>query len=134
MPQTGRRQGGPHSVRALTCRNLRASGALRDLMRAGRVHLLAAGLLAIALAALIAWQSVLGERATAQSSDRPNVVMLLTDDQTLDEMSGLPQTSALIGGQGATFIPAYVSYPLFCPSRAAILTRQYTHDNGVGPQ
>jgi N-acetylglucosamine-6-sulfatase len=100
-------------------------------MRAGRVHLLAAGLLAVALAALIAWQSLLGERATAQSSDRPNVVMLLTDDQTLDEMSGLPQTSALIGGQGATFSRAYVSYPLCCPSRAAILTGQYMHDNGV---
>ena len=90
-----------------------------------------AALLCGALAAAIAAQSLLGESATAQAGDRPNVVMLLTDDQTLDEMSGLPETSRLIGGRGTTFSRAYVSYPLCCPSRAAILTGQYMHDNGV---
>jgi arylsulfatase A-like enzyme len=92
---------------------------------------LAAALLCGALTAAIAAQALLGESATAQSGDRPNVVMLLTDDQTLDEMSGLPETSSLIGGRGTTFSRAYVSYPLCCPSRAAILTGQYMHDNGV---
>jgi N-acetylglucosamine-6-sulfatase len=92
---------------------------------------LVAVLLCGALVAAVAAQSLLGESATAQSGDRPNVVMLLTDDQTLDEMSGLPETSSLIGGRGTTFSRAYVSYPLCCPSRAAILTGQYMHDNGV---
>jgi N-acetylglucosamine-6-sulfatase len=96
-----------------------------------RRHLLLAGAFAVALSAAIAVQSLSGESATAQSSGRPNVVVLLTDDQTLDEMSGLPQTSSLIGGQGATFSRAYISYPLCCPSRAAILTGQYMHNNGV---
>ncbi len=72
-----------------------------------------------------------GESASAQSSGKPNVVVLLTDDQTLDEMSGLPQTSALLGAQGTTFSRAYISYPLCCPSRAAIFTGQYMHNNGV---
>ncbi len=89
----------------------------------------AALLCAIGLLALLTGNS--GSNAAAQASGKPNVVMLLTDDQTLDEMSGMPQTSALIGAQGTTFSRAYISYPLCCPSRAAILTGQYMHDNGV---
>jgi arylsulfatase A-like enzyme len=100
-------------------------------MRSRRGRLLLAVLAVAVVALVIAGQSLLGERATAQSSGKPNIVMLLTDDQTLEEMSGLPQTSSLIGGQGATFSRAYISYPLCCPSRAAILTGQYMHNNGV---
>jgi N-acetylglucosamine-6-sulfatase len=100
-------------------------------MRSRRSHLLLATALAAALALVIAGQSLRGESATAQASGKPNVVVLLTDDQTLEEMSGLPQTSGLIGGQGTTFSRAYASYPLCCPSRAAILTGQYMHNNGV---
>jgi N-acetylglucosamine-6-sulfatase len=90
----------------------------------------AALMVAIALGAL-AVVILAGPNASAQSSGKPNVVMLLTDDQTLDEMSGMPQTTASIGGQGTTFSRAYISYPLCCPSRAAILTGQYMHNNGV---
>lgn len=100
-------------------------------MRRRRAHWVSAAVLAAALAAVVAGQSAFGTSATAQSSGKPNIVMLLTDDQTLEEMSGLPQTSSLIGGRGASFSRAYISYPLCCPSRAAILTGQYMHDNGV---
>ena len=61
-------------------------------------------------------------RATA-SSNEPNVILILTDDQTLDEMRALPKTQALIGGPGVTFNRAYISYPLCCPSRVSILQR-----------
>ena len=100
-------------------------------MRSRRAQWLLPALFAAALGLLVAGQCLLGASATAQSSGKPNVVLLLTDDQTLEEMSGLPQTSSLIGGRGTTFSRAYVSYPLCCPSRAAILTGQYMHDNGV---
>lgn len=100
-------------------------------MGIGRANWLLPALSAGALAIVVAGHSLLGTSATAQSDGRPNVVLLLTDDQTFEEMSGLQQTSALIGGQGTTFSRAYVSYPLCCPSRAAILTGQYMHDNGV---
>jgi len=111
-------------------RNLEGAHALSTPMRSRR-HLLIAAALAGAVASAIAGQSLLGESATAQSGNRPNVVLLLTDDQTLEEMSGLPQTASVIGGRGTTFNRAYISYPLCCPSRAAILTGQYMHDNGV---
>ncbi len=90
------------------------------------VILAIAAFLSVALA-----QPKASDTGPGSASSRPNVVLLVTDDQTLDEMSGLPQTSTLIGGQGTTFDRAYISYPLCCPSRAAILTGQYMHDNGV---
>ncbi len=88
-----------------------------------------AGLLAAALAASLLvfapWSSA------ASSDERPNVVLIVTDDQTLQEMSGLPQTRGLVGGAGVTFSRFYVSYPLCCPSRASLLTGRYAHDHGV---
>jgi N-acetylglucosamine-6-sulfatase len=67
----------------------------------------------------------------AEGASPKNVVFILTDDQTAGEMVAMPNTQALIGGQGATFRRAYVSYPLCCPARAALLTGQYMHNHGV---
>jgi N-acetylglucosamine-6-sulfatase len=62
---------------------------------------------------------------------RPNVVVLMTDDQTLRSMRAMPRTRALIGDQGARFANSFVSNPRCCPSRATFLTGQYSHNNGV---
>jgi N-acetylglucosamine-6-sulfatase len=66
----------------------------------------------------------------ANAASGPNVVLFLTDDQTLEEMRALPYTSALMAG-GVNFRRAYVSYPLCCPSRATLLSGQFMHNNGV---
>ena len=88
-------------------------------------------LLALAvLAAAVALRSLRPERAPA-AFERPSVVVLMTDDQTLQDMAAMPQTKRLIGSQGATFSRYYVSTPLCCPSRATYLTGQYGHNNGV---
>ena len=55
----------------------------------------------------------------------------MTDDQTLEQMSALPRTRALIGTQGVKFKRFYVTDPLCCPSRATFLTGQYAHNTGV---
>lgn len=62
---------------------------------------------------------------------RPNVVVLMTDDQTLRSMRALPRTRALIGARGARFANAFVNNPRCCPSRATFLTGQYSHNHGV---
>jgi arylsulfatase A-like enzyme len=67
----------------------------------------------------------------AGPSSRPNVVVLMTDDQTLRSMRAMPRTRALIGDQGARFANSFVSNPRCCPSRATFLTGQYSHNNGV---
>jgi arylsulfatase A-like enzyme len=69
--------------------------------------------------------------AAAQADPRPNVIVLMTDDQTLRSMRAMPRTRAAIGDRGATFANSFVSNPRCCPARATFLTGQYSHNNGV---
>ena len=63
----------------------------------------------------------------------PNIVMVVTDDQTLAMLNDrtMPETLTRLGGEGTTFTDAVATTPLCCPSRAAMLTGQYGHNNGV---
>jgi N-acetylglucosamine-6-sulfatase len=69
--------------------------------------------------------------APAAAAERPNLVVIMTDDQTAEEMSAMPRTRGLLAHQGVTFDRSYVSYPVCCPSRATFLTGQYAHNHGV---
>ena len=69
--------------------------------------------------------------APDEAAPKPNVVVVMTDDQTLEQMSALPRTRKLIGTQGVKFKRFYVTDPLCCPSRATFLTGQYAHNTGV---
>jgi N-acetylglucosamine-6-sulfatase len=62
---------------------------------------------------------------------RPNVVVMMTDDQTAASVRYMQQTKALLGAQGTTFEQAIATFPLCCPSRATHLTGQYAHNHGV---
>ena len=70
-------------------------------------------------------------RARSRGQAKPNIVVLMTDDQTLDSMSVMPKTVALLGGAGTTFTRSFVNYSLCCPSRATLNTGQYAHNHGV---
>ena len=63
--------------------------------------------------------------------DKPNVILLLTDDQTQADMRALSAVKRRIGGVGTTFARAFSSYPQCCPARATLLTGQYAHNHGV---
>jgi N-acetylglucosamine-6-sulfatase len=69
--------------------------------------------------------------APAAAQAKPNIVVLMTDDQTYDSMSVMPKTRALLGGPGTTFTRSFASYALCCPSRATLYTGQYAHNHGV---
>jgi arylsulfatase A-like enzyme len=62
---------------------------------------------------------------------RPNIVIIMTDDQTANSMRVMPRTRALIGRQGTTFSNSFVTLPWCCPSRASFFTGQYPHNHGV---
>ena len=62
---------------------------------------------------------------------RPNVVVMMTDDQTAASVRYMQQTKALLGAEGTTFEQAIATFPLCCPSRATHLTGQYAHNHGV---
>ncbi len=81
-------------------------------------------------------RSDLGRPATPDAQARPrspNIVMVMTDDQTLESMSRetMPKTTKLIVRQGTDFEQAIATTPLCCPSRASLLTGQYAHNHGV---
>jgi N-acetylglucosamine-6-sulfatase len=96
----------------------------------------------VALAAATAALSGFGVQAALQSSaprdDRPNIVVVLTDDQTFDSLPHRPAVMPYLQRQiedpasGWTWFPnAFVNTPLCCPSRATILTGRYSHNTGV---
>jgi N-acetylglucosamine-6-sulfatase len=87
-----------------------------------------------AAGALLAIALVLGGCGASSEpgqQSRPNVLVLLTDDQTLESMRMMAGVRAELGAAGTTFERAFVSNPLCCPSRATLYTGQYTHNHGV---
>ena len=70
-------------------------------------------------------------KSKAATATRPNVVVLETDDQTVESMRVMPNVKTLIADQGVTFDNSFVSYSLCCPSRSTFLTGQYAHNHGV---
>jgi arylsulfatase A-like enzyme len=62
---------------------------------------------------------------------RPNIVVIETDDQTVDSLRFMPNVDRYFTKQGVTFDDSFASFPLCCPSRATFLTGQYAHNHGV---
>jgi N-acetylglucosamine-6-sulfatase len=90
---------------------------------------------AIAIAALlgIAAAGTASAARPAEAAVPPNIVVIVTDDQTAASLDRhtMPATSRLLVDRGISFSQAIVSDPQCCPSRAAIYTGQYAHNNGV---
>ena len=78
-----------------------------------------------------------GARPDPAQAPRPNVVVILVDDLRWDDIgvAGHPfvQTPAIdrLAREGTRFLNAFATTPLCSPSRAAILTGQYVHTNGI---
>ena len=66
-----------------------------------------------------------------QAAQRPNIVLIVTDDQDARSLQQMPKTRELLERQGASFTNFVVSTPGCCPSRASILRGQYTRNHGV---
>jgi hypothetical protein len=58
-----------------------------------------------------------GSTAQAAPAQRPNVLVLETDDQSLAVMAVLPNVTRLIGDQGDSFDIYFDSFSLCCPSQ-----------------
>lgn len=87
------------------------------------------GALALVVAAsLVAVSPVM---AQGQGSKRPNVVLVMTDDQDEATMPIMDAVRRQIGRRGTSFENAFATFPLCCPSRASVLTGQYSHNHGV---
>jgi len=71
-----------------------------------------------------------------QTSSRPNIVFILTDDLDIEYPAAswidhFPRLRALLADQGSTFSNSFVSLSLCCPSRTTILRGQYAHNTEI---
>lgn len=62
---------------------------------------------------------------------RPNVLLIVTDDQHPAAIRTMPVVLADLAGRGVSFENAFASTPICAPSRASILTGQYPVSHGV---
>jgi arylsulfatase A-like enzyme len=65
------------------------------------------------------------------STDRPNVLMIVTDDQRFDQIAKMPNVRRIFAGGGTNFPKAYATTPLCCPARATLMTGRYAHNHRV---
>lgn len=69
--------------------------------------------------------------ASSGPAQRPNIILVLTDDQRFDTLPFMPHVTHDLVERGESFTQAFVSNPLCCPSRASILTGNYSHTTHV---
>ena len=62
---------------------------------------------------------------------KPNIIVLLTDDQESRSMRVMKITAKKLKRNGVTMKRFYDNFPLCCPSRATLLTGQYAHNHHV---
>ena len=62
---------------------------------------------------------------------RPNIILILTDDQPYHTVRYMPTVRDVLMKQGMKFEKGFATTPLCCPSRASILSGQYAHNHKV---
>lgn len=84
------------------------------------------------VATCVLWSATAsGPVAAATADERPNIIMVLSDDEDVAIHRFMPKTKALIEDQGATFDNYFTTYSLCCPSRATTLRGQYSHNHRI---
>jgi arylsulfatase A-like enzyme len=87
---------------------------------------LATGLGVVVAAVVVAVASEPAEPARALV--RPNIVLVVTDDQRVDELGPMTFPD---NGQWTLFTDMAVNIPMCCPSRSTLLTGRYASETGV---
>ena len=88
---------------------------------------------ALALAGMLLMAGSLCTRTAmaVERAERPNIVLILTDDEDRQAHRFMPKTKALIEDEGAALDSYFVTYSFCCPSRATILRGQYAHNHRI---
>ena len=62
---------------------------------------------------------------------RPNILIVMTDDQRADTLEVMPAVRHWFNDLGTTYPNAFNATPLCCPDRASVMTGQYAHNHRV---
>jgi arylsulfatase A-like enzyme len=89
------------------------------------------GLIVVARGRLNDQSSAEPRDRSEETTARPNILLIVTDDQRADTLWVMPQVRRRLGRQGIIFENGFVTNSLCCPSRATILTGQHSHTTGV---
>ncbi len=65
------------------------------------------------------------------AATRPNILLIVTDDQPKQTDWATPRLVEWLGGQGVTFPHGHATTPLCSPSRSSIFSGRYAHHHGV---
>lgn len=84
-----------------------------------------------AVAKASAWSPWKSLSVSSPATSRPNLVLILSDDQRSDALTSMPTVRSQLQDKGVNFTNGFVSNSLCCPSRASILTGTYSGNNGV---
>lgn len=75
--------------------------------------------------------SINANAAGAGLPAKPNIVLIVTDDQRLDSLWAMNNVKEHLIEPGTKFSQGFVVNSICCPSRTSILTGQYSHSTGV---
>jgi N-acetylglucosamine-6-sulfatase len=86
----------------------------------------------------LAWSVTALRQVRGQQDPRPNVIVIVTDDQSADSIPNAYDVMPFLQHRAldpndhwVVFDHAYVNTPLCCPSRATMLTGRFPHHTGV---
>lgn len=65
------------------------------------------------------------------NQERPNIVVIMSDDARDDDLRFMPNVRHWIGDQGVRFTNTFSPQPLCCPARASFVTGEYSHNHHV---
>jgi arylsulfatase A-like enzyme len=76
-------------------------------------------------------ESPMRTRALQRRAPKPNIVLVMTDDQRADSLEYMPVVMDRMVDEGVSFNNSFVTTPLCGPSRASVLTGRYAHNHHV---
>lgn len=80
---------------------------------------------------VVSWAERATDASALANSVRPNVLVIVTDDQRHGTEVGMPTLMSEVAANGVRFTRAMVPTSWCCPSRVSLLTGNFAHTTGV---